>query len=397
MNTVKQNKKYILSIIVIAQFACTSLWFAGNAVVSDIIKEFALTSNALGHLVSSVQLGFILGTLLFAIFTISDRFSPSKVFFVCAMAGSFSNLSIFYADGLPQILASRFVTGFFLAGIYPVGMKIASDYHKEGLGKALGWLVGALVLGTASPHLVHAFTETLSWKIVLVVSSLLSVLGGLMILLFVPDGPNRTSSKGINISAFAKIFRNKDLRSTAFGYFGHMWELYAFWAFVPGILSTYLGLHADMHFSIPLLSFFIIASGAIGCVLGGYLSQIYKNSQIAFAALSLSFICCLISPFIFHFSFIFFLTLLFIWGISVTTDSPQFSTLVAHSASPEIKGTALTITNSIGFFVTIISIETINYVRTFIPAENSYLLLAIGPFLGLMALARLVFEKTRDA
>ena len=396
MNTVKQNKKYILPIIVIAQFACTSLWFAGNAVVSDIIKEFALTSNALGHLVSSVQLGFILGTLLFAIFTISDRFSPSKVFFVCAMAGSFSNLSIFYADGLPQILASRFVTGFFLAGIYPVGMKIASDYHKEGLGKALGWLVGALVLGTASPHLVHAFTEKLSWKIVLVVSSLLSVVGGVVILLFVPDGPNRTSSKGINISAFAKIFRNKDLRSTAFGYFGHMWELYAFWAFVPGILSTYLGLHADIHFSIPLLSFFIIASGAIGCVFGGYLSQTYKNSQIAFVALALSFICCLISPFIFHFSFVFFLILLFIWGISVTTDSPQFSTLVAHAASPETKGTALTITNSIGFFVTIISIETITYLRNFINPENTYFVLAMGPFLGLIALSRLVFRKVSN-
>ena len=390
------NKKYILPIIVIAQFACTSLWFAGNAVVSDISKEFTLTQDAVGHLVSAVQLGFILGTLLFAIFTISDRFSPSTIFFICAMAGSFSNLTLFFADGFTLIIVSRFVTGFFLAGIYPVGMKIASDYHKEGLGKALGWLVGALVLGTSLPHLVHAFTETFSWKIVLIVSSLLSVLGGLMILLFVPDGPNRNSSNGINISAFAKIFRNKDLRSTAFGYFGHMWELYAFWAFVPGILSTYLGLHADIHFSVPLFSFYIIASGAIGCVLGGYLSQHYKNSHIAFVALTLSFICCLVSPFIFHFSFVFFLILLFVWGISVTSDSPQFSTLIAHSASPETKGTALTITNSIGFFVTIISIETINYVRTLIPPEKSYLMLAIGPFLGLMALSRLVFEKTSE-
>ena len=301
------NKKHILPIIVLAQFACTSLWFAGNAVINDIVKQFSLQPNALGHLVSAVQLGFISGTLLFAIFTISDRFSPSKVFFICAMAGAASNLLIFFADGLTTIIASRFITGLFLAGIYPVGMKIASDYHKEGLGKALGWLVGALVLGTASPHLVHALTESLSWKIVMIVSSSLSVIGGLMILILVPDGPHGSRSKGVDISAFAKIFHHKNFRSVAFGYFGHMWELYSLWAFIPGILTSYATIHTEIKISIPLFSFFIIASGGLGCVLGGYLSQYFKNSIIAFTALTISLICCLLSPFLWHLSFPFFL------------------------------------------------------------------------------------------
>ena len=394
MSRFHSNKKNILPIIVLAQFACTSLWFAGNAVITDIIKQFSLAPDALGHLVSAVQLGFISGTLLFAIFTISDRFSPSKVFFICAIAGSLSNLLIFFADGLPVIMASRYFTGLCLAGIYPVGMKIAADYHKEGLGKALGWLVGALVLGTASPHLVHALTQSLSWKIVMIVSSVLSVTGGCLILFFVPDGPHGSRSKGIDIAAFAKIFHNKDFRSTAFGYFGHMWELYAFWAFIPAIFITYTNDHPGIQLSVSLFAFMIIASGAIGCILGGYFSQYFANSKIAFAALTVSMICCLLSPLVFHFSFPFFLLLLFVWGISVTTDSPQFSTLVAHSAPPESKGTALTITNSFGFFITIISIETVNYLQAFINPQYLYLVLAIGPFFGLVALGRLAFEKS---
>lgn len=388
------NKKHILPVIVIAQFACTSLWFAGNAVITDIVKQFSLAPDALGHLVSAVQLGFISGTLLFAVFTISDRYSPSRVFFICAIAASLSNLIIFLADGLPVIMLSRFITGLFLAGIYPVGMKIASDYNKEGLGKALGWLVGALVLGTAFPHLVHSLTQTLSWKIVITVSSSLSVIGGLMIFFLVPDGPHRSRSTTFDLTVFAKIFRNRNFRLAAFGYFGHMWELYALWAFIPVLLTTYTSLHVETNMPVSLFSFYVIASGSIGCVLGGYLSQYFKNSKIAFAALATSFICCLLSPFLFHFSFVFFLLLLFVWGISATTDSPQFSTIVANSAAAESKGTALTITNSIGFLISIISIELVNALKTFIDPQHIYLILAIGPLLGLIALSGLVFRKT---
>jgi predicted MFS family arabinose efflux permease len=397
MNSKVYIKRYILPVIVVAQFACTSLWFAGNAVISDIIKQFHLQPDALGHLVSAVQLGFISGTLLFAVFTISDRFSPSKIFFICAIAAALSNGFVFIANGLPGLMASRFVTGLFLAGIYPVGMKIAADYHNEGLGKALGYLVGALVIGTAFPHLVNGLTQSLSWKIVMAVSSVLSVLGGMLIFYFVPDGPHRTRNSQFDLSAFAKIFRNKDFRSAAFGYFGHMWELYAFWAFVPMIITTYANMHPGIHMEYSILAFLVIAIGGLACVMGGYLSQYFGSGKTAFGALAVSFICCLLSPFLFQASVPVFLILLFIWGMAVITDSPQFSTLVAQSAPPASKGTALTITNSIGFFITIISIEILNALRTVIDPKNMYLILSIGPLFGLIAMSRLVFKKELSA
>ena len=392
MNTTRRN--YILPVIVIAQFACTSTWFAGNAVIGDIIQHFHLEPKALGHLSSAVQLGFISGTLVFAVFTISDRYSPSKVFFLSSIAAALSNLLIFIAGGLPMILVSRYLTGFFLAGIYPVGMKIASDYHKEGLGKALGYLVGALVVGTAFPHLVKGLTQGLSWMSVMMATSALSVFGGAMILFFVPDGPYRSRSSRLDLTLFVKIFKNKIFRSAAFGYFGHMWELYAFWTFIPVILSTYTSLHPETKLNIPLFSFLIIGVGGVACVTGGYLSQYFGSGKIAFAALLISFICCLISPFLFHLPTTVFFAILFVWGMAVITDSPQFSTLVAHASRAETKGTAITITFSIGFFITIISIEVLNLLSGLIDPEKIYLILALGPIVGLMAMYKITFGKT---
>ncbi len=159
--------KHILPTIVLSQFLCTSLWFAGNAVIPDIIRDFNLESSFLGHLISAVQFGFISGTLVFALLTISDRYSPSVVFFVCSVLAALSNLMINFGNTTSfDLLLSRFLTGFFLAGIYPVGMKIASDHYQKGLGKSLGFLVGALVLGTSFPHLIKSVSADLPWKFV---------------------------------------------------------------------------------------------------------------------------------------------------------------------------------------------------------------------------------------
>lgn len=384
----KQRSVTVLPYIVAAQFACTSVWFAGNAVINDVIRHFSLSAEVLGHLVSAVQLGFIAGTLLFAIFTISDRFSPSRVFVVCALAAAVSNLSVFVAEGFASLMVARFATGFFLAGIYPVGMKIAADHHQQGLGTALGWLVGALVLGTAFPHLVQVYTAGLSWKWVIAVSALLSVAGACIIGLFVPDGPYRSKSNGFDPAVLLKIFRNADFRSAAFGYFGHMWELYAFWAFVPSVFHTYFSMHGQENGQVALLSFLVIAIGAPACIMGGYLSRSWGSARTAFLALLISASCCLLSPFLFQLSFPFFLFLMLVWGMSAVADSPQFSTLVARSIPPEIRGTALTITNSIGFAITILSIETLNYLRDDLTARYLFLLLAAGPLLGMLAMKR---------
>jgi len=210
--------KWILPVIVISQFCCTSLWFAGNGVMNDLASSFHLNRNALGHLTSAVQLGFIAGTLVFAVLTIADRFSPSRVFFISAMVGAFFNLGTILQDnGFVSLLGFRFMTGFFLAGIYPVGMKIAADYYQKGLGKSLGFLVGALVVGTAFPHLIKGFSGELPWRLVLILTSSIAAFGGLLMLIIVPDGPYRRSSQKLDLSTSYKVFRNQHFRSAAFG------------------------------------------------------------------------------------------------------------------------------------------------------------------------------------
>lgn len=382
-------KRIILPIIVFSQFCSTSLWFAGNGVIEDLIKSFNLDFYALGHLTSAVQFGFIFGTLVFALLTISDRFSPSKVFFYCAVLASLFNLLI-VIDGhsLISLMLLRFITGFFLAGIYPVGMKIASDYFDNGLGKSLGFLVGALVLGTAFPHLLKGnFNEVLPWKYMILVTSILAVIGGLLILFLVPNGPYRKSLKYFDYTICYKLFKNNNFRAAAFGYFGHMWELYAFWAFTPLLLSNYAKMYPEVHYNIPLISFFIIACGGIACVISGYLTQKFSTKTIAVILLFLSGLCCLLSPLFFQIQseFIFILFLVF-WGMAVIADSPLFSTLVAQSIKAESKGTGLTIVNCIGFAITIISIQLINILMDFVNEKYLFMLLAIGPVFGLFSL-----------
>ena len=382
--------RHILPIIIISQFFCTSLWFAGNGVMQDLMLNFELKENALGHLTSAVQFGFITGTLVFAILSIADRYSPSYVFFFSAFLGALFNVGMIWSGHtLTSILILRFSTGFFLAGIYPVGMKIAADYFDRGLGKSLGLLVGALVLGTALPHLLKDLSTQLPWTSVLISTSSLASIGGLLMIGFVPNGPYRKHSQQIDLSAFFRVFRNAKFRSAAFGYFGHMWELYAFWAFVPIMLQSFQDIHPTSLINIPLMSFIIIGIGGLSCGLAGYLSISQGTKRVAFIALFLSCICCLISPLIFsiHSKMLFILFLLF-WGMVVIADSPLFSTLVAHNAPVEIKGTALTIVNCIGFAITIISIQLLNGVMSITDSNMVYVILAIGPILGLIALKR---------
>ncbi len=382
--------KLILPIIVVSQCFCTSLWFAGNSIITDITKDLNLDQHFLAHLTSAIQFGFITGTLLFAVLTISDRFSPSLVFFWSSVLAGLFNLGI-SIDNIDstEILLFRFLTGFFLAGIYPVGMKIAADYYQTGLGKSLGFLVGALVVGTAFPHLLKNFVDDFPWKYVLYSTTILSVIGGLSVLLLVPNGPYRKSGQKIKLTAFLDGFKKQSFRSVSFGYFGHMWELYTFWAFVPVMLTAYNNYYPGVNLNVPLLSFFIIASGAIACVLGGVLSQKFGAKKIASLSLFFSCLCCLISPlFLFSHSYIQFIAFLFIWGLVVIADSPLFSTLVAKNAPDESRGTSLTIVNGIEFSVTIISIQFINLLSDKISPQYIYMLLAIGPVLGLIALLR---------
>ncbi len=390
------KNKHVLLLIVISQFAGTSLWFVGNAVLPELKQTLHLSQYALSLVTSAVMLGFIAGTLVFAFFSLADRFSPVKLFFICSLLGALTNSAVAWlAKDADSLFALRFITGFFIAGIYPVGMKIAADWYEKGLGKALGFLLAALVLGTAFPHLLKNRDFELPWKTVLYFTSLVATAGGLLMVFFVGDGPYRKKSGGFQWNAFGKIFSSKKWRQSALGYFGHMWELYTFWGFVPVILELYVEKN-NTSLNIPLMSFLIIGCGSISCIVGGYLSQYVGSAKVATIALLVSGACCFLSPLIFQLPLFIFLFIFFVWGLAVIPDSPQFSTLITAYAPEHLRGTALTVYNSIGFAISTISLIVIDRVfhsHGFFAKENTFLLLGIGALAGLPSMFRLIRSK----
>jgi MFS family permease len=388
--------KHILPLLVISQFAGTSLWFVGNAVLPELKQSFDLSQYAVSLVTSAVMFGFICGTLVFAFFSFADRFSPVKLFFVSSLLGALTNSAVAWlANDDSSLFVLRFLTGFFIAGIYPVGMKIAADWYQKGLGTALGFLLGALMLGTAFPHLLKNREFELPWKTVLHITSIIAATGGLLMLLFVGDGPYRKISGKFHWDAFGKIFGSKKWRQAAVGYFGHMWELYAFWGFVPIMIELYSKKNNQV-LDISFLSFTAIAIGSIGSVIGGYLSQKIGSARVATGALLISGICCFLSPLTYSFPSFLFVAFLLIWGATVSPDSPQFSTLVAQYAPEDLRGTALTIYNSIGFAITTISLYVIDRVfhsSSFLSGENTFALLGLGAIAGLPSMFRLIKNK----
>lgn len=372
-----------LILIVIAQFLGTSLWFAGNVAAPDL--ELLLgTSGMVSWITSAVQLGFIIGTFLYAFGSIADRFPPAAVFFYSALlAATFNFLLTLLPMSLFSVLGFRFLVGFFLAGIYPVGMKIAADYFEKGLGSALGFLVGALVLGTAFPFLIKAVGADLSWKTILWTTSGFAILGGAMVGIFVPSGPFRKANSVFDLGLLPKLAKLKPLQGAATGYFGHMWELYTFWALLPFLIQD-LRNDVEMGGENSLWTFAIIAIGGVSCALGGLISRKVGSEKVALFSLTGSGICGLVLILFPDFPSVLILPFLLIWGILVTADSPQFSTLVAQSVNAEYRGTALTMVNSIGFGLTIISIQFNQYLSTIYPPSQFMGWLTLGPILGLI-------------
>lgn len=386
-------KPHILPIIILSQFACTSLWFAGNAIVGELALKTGSGPEMIGYVLSSVQLGFIAGTLVFALFMIVDRFPPARVFMLCSVLAAFCNF-LLLAESLSQftLLFARFGTGFFLAGIYPVGMKIAADYHQEGLGKALGYLVGALVLGTAFPYFVSGTDLGSDYTRVIEITSALALAGGAMLWAFVPNGPFRKPSAQLSLGAGPLLFKLRTYRQAAFGYFGHMWELYAFWAFTPLALKTYNDISGS-ELPVSLTTGAIIALGGLSCVLGGWVSLRTGSGKVATVSLAVSGLLCMLSPLLFVLPLELFLMGWGLWGMAVTADSPQFSNLIAASVPPELKGTALTLVNCIGFAISIFSIETVSALAQNYNPSYAFIILALGPLFGL----RHIGSKIRTA
>jgi MFS family permease len=385
-----------LLVIVVSQFAGTSLWFASNAVLADMQQQWGLAADALGYMTSAVLLGFIAGTLSFAFFAIADRFSSRVVFLACSLLAAAANLGVYLlAEGLWSLLFFRFVTGFFLAGIYPVGMKIAAGWYKKDLGKAIGFLIGALVLGTALPHLLKAIGHSLPWQMVTVTVSAIAATGGLLMYALVPDGPYMVKGTRFDPKALASVFRSRLFRASAFGYFGHMWELYSVWAFAPVMLAAYVASKPGVHLDISFWAFCVIGIGSIGCAVGGLYSLKHGSAHVAFAQLASSGLCCLFSPLMFHAPTPVYLAFLLFWGIVVVGDSPQLSTLNAENAPIHLVGSALTIANCIGFAISIVSLQLLNYLVTFIDPSYLFLVLVPGPLYGLISMTPLMRKSAR--
>jgi MFS family permease len=374
-------------VLVAAQFAGTSPWFATNAVLPELRAALDLGPGAAGALTSAVQLGFIAGTLVYAALRLADRISPSRLFTASALAAALANLAVtFRPDDYAAILALRVATGVFLAGVYPVGMKLASDWFDGGLGRALGWLVGALVLGTAFPHLLAAASLELPWTAVVQATSALAAAGGLAVARWVPDGPHRRPGGRVSPAGLRALARIRPLRRAALGYVGHMWELYAFWAFVPLLIAARPGL--DDPRAVSVAAFAVVAAGALGCVAGGLVAARVGSGRVAGALVATSGLACLTAPASFAAPLPLFAAVLAVWGVAVAGDSPQFSTLVARAAPPEVRGSALTFVNAIGFAVTLPALTLLGELATRWPAPLWFVPLAVGPALSVWVLTR---------
>ena len=381
-------RRFPLPVIVLAQLFGTSLWFSINGVWLSLSAELGLAESDLGRLTLSVQAGFIAGTLALAVTGLADRFGASRIFLISSLLGALANAGFVAVAGVfPLDSLLRFATGLCLAGIYPLGMKLVIAWTPKYAGAALAWLVGMLTLGTALPHLMRGATLGLPWEWPLFASSCLALLGGLLVFLL-GDGPHLPKASGrLPLSQGLAALRLPRFRAVAGGYFGHMWELYAFWTLVPLLIGRELQRLGQGDALIPWLSFAVIGMGAAGCIGGGRISRTRGSEWVARRALMVSGALCLLYPWMNGLPPELLLAVLLVWGVAVVADSPQFSALAAVTAPKETVGSSLAVMNAVGFGLTLPAIWLTSGLWNAWGGWVALLLLP-GPVFGLWSLSR---------
>ncbi len=378
-----------LTLVATALLLAMGLWFGVSAVAPQIAAEWHLSESTASWLTLGVQLGFVAGTLLSAILNLPDIIRPRTLFALCALLGAIVNaLLAWRVESVGIAIALRVLTGALLAGVYPPGMKIIATWFKSGRGFALGVLIGALTLGKASPYLVNAFGSD-HWRVNAGFASIGAVLASLIVMRFVGEGPYALPTQKFDPSQITRVFANRGVRLANFGYFGHMWELYAMWAWAPVMIRASVQASGDSPRFAEAASFMVIGAGAIGCVIAGLVADRIGRPIVASAAMAASGACCILIGFLFGKAPGALLAVAVIWGATVVADSAQFSACVTEYADPRYIGTALTLQTCIGFLITTVSIRMMPLLVARVGWEWAFAFLAPGPLLGIIAMMRL--------